>query len=356
MERFDSSKWEIVDFRKPKNGEHFVDRNGVIKVAEHDFVEGMFPIVRERVTDHAWALAAMVRNPMREYAWASFRHRFNPDTPHGFEMAFRGGPWEPAVWNPGDIKSTSWRPCEPEAKPEPTPDGHDWLRSLPDGAEVQLDGLSHYHVKRGGALYPQGKPFSADICNPIGTYPNSGWRLRQKPAPGSREAVAASAEGTCWWESADRVHYLKRISKHIECRATIDGEFSYSKPLSIFLSDAKPGGYEPILDSHGKPGEPKFDPATGTGNQLWADVVRHFPGIAVQHEHSKPEYIEGDDYVYPSGVREKAVPFWFNGDTELTGWYIYKPAPAPSRDAQLNAIESQLLAVVAEVAALKEGK
>jgi hypothetical protein len=250
--RYDSGRHEVVRFDFPSPEDWHIDDDGQVVRVNYPR-DHKYPIVRERVRNLAWAVAAMVSEPGAEYSsMDGSRWRFNADKTW-FET-FEHGQWlhEGYCFSYTERDSTSWHrlPAEveegsrawaeaqikdgwivrcPKCSPatyaiingelsrsddddnswgrhsklcdcelhaagwervrrhaEVQPGGHEWLRSLPDGTEVETRPDAHfYYVKQGGSLRcvnSDGEPVY-DRAYPIGEYANGGWRLRTKPAP-----------------------------------------------------------------------------------------------------------------------------------------------------------------------------
>lgn len=159
-----------------------------------------------------------------------------------------------------------------------------------------------------------------------------------EPEPGSREAVLASPVGTCWWFMDARTSYRRRVGDGMEAINTLSGAVI----RTIGPKEVGYRGYTPILDRNGNPAEPIV------GSQLWADIVRHFPGVKVWHKNWRPDgpYIDGDEIC--GGPHASASSFWFVDPLFATGWSIYEPQPNLDPDPLTN--ES----LAAEVHVLRE--
>jgi hypothetical protein len=105
----------------------------------------------------AWACARMIEGPMVEYSAGpgtthdgTSRHRWHKG--HSWFETFADGNWQHDgyCFTYSECNSLSWHPVAPEKK-EPEPGGHDWLYSLPNGTEVERNGVPYQ--KHGNKLF-----------------------------------------------------------------------------------------------------------------------------------------------------------------------------------------------------------
>jgi hypothetical protein len=183
--------------------------------------------------------------------------------------------------------------------------------------------------------------FSGNDCRSSSWHPVA-------PEPGSREAVAASAEGTCWWHQGKDAYFRKQGSNLLRIR-TLDGVH-----VGTFGVDID-GTLAPILDANGQPSEPVV------GSQLWAQVCCRELGKRVRRV----------TYARDRWTEWRSGKFWYCG-TDYDGhecrelgvnhpvyesdWSLYEPPaeqPAPDPIAEIKA---ELAALTAKVERLEEGK
>jgi hypothetical protein len=174
----------------------------------------------------------------------------------------------------------------------------------------------------------------------------------EAPQEGSREAVAASPEGTCWWSGKDRKSYFRRRAKCNTC----DGDIEQFDTLTG-ESKGCPGrnyamtGWSPCIH-HGQPAEPTY------GSQFWAQVVTRYMGKKV----CRPRTLWGTCLYYEwdgNGWRfmyegsGPTVPFTEDEGSEMTsasdscqsGWSLYQaPQERMYSRAEVERLVSKALA------------
>lgn len=158
----------------------------------------------------AWAMGEMYAQPMREYRrhptsiekmrWNGIRQCIEQylggTNKDGAEL------WDAEiVIDDKDMASTSWSPCEAEAKPVIIPGTRNWLHSLDDGTRVRhTTYFPEWAATKSGDKVIADWWGNGDVPIRIDDCADMGWDLAPEPkpaiVPGSREWLASLQDGT----------------------------------------------------------------------------------------------------------------------------------------------------------------